>query len=60
MSAEIKLVAFITEHNMSFHVIDHLVDLLKDICHDHPIIKSIAMKRTKATNIAINVIGASH
>jgi len=50
----------LTEHNLPFRLIDHLVELLKDICHDHPVVKNITMKRTKATSIAVNVIGASH
>ncbi|XP_071567430.1 protein FAM200A-like [Temnothorax nylanderi] len=59
-STEIKLVGFLTEHNLSFRLTDHFVDLLKNICPDYPVIQNIAMKRTKATNIAVHVIGASH
>lgn len=60
MSTEIKLVGFLMEHNLLFRLADHLTDLLKDICHDHPIIKNIAMKRTKISSIAVNVIGTFH
>lgn len=51
MSTEIKLVGFLAEHNLSFRLIEHLIHLLKDICHDHPVVKNIKMKRTKATNM---------
>ncbi|KAI4455425.1 hat family dimerization domaincontaining protein-related [Holotrichia oblita] len=55
--AEIKLVGYITEHNIPFSAIDHLTDLLKSIFPDSDIAKNISLKRTKATNIVINIIG---
>lgn len=58
--AEIKLSAFIAEHNVSFMAMDHFSDLFKDIFPDSKITQQINLKRTKTTAIIKNVIGASH
>jgi len=36
--AEIKLAAFLAEHNIAFCTADHLIPLLKDICTDPKIV----------------------
>ncbi|KAF0688135.1 Uncharacterized protein FWK35_00037515, partial [Aphis craccivora] len=58
-SAEIKLTAFINEHNIAFLAADHLVDVLKSCFPDSNIAKNLKMKRTKVTAITTNVIGAA-
>lgn len=59
-NAEIKICAFIAEHNISFLAIDHLSVLLKDIFHETKIAKEMNLKRTKTTMVIKNVIGAAH
>ena len=49
--AEIKLAAFLAEHNISINTIDHLTLLLKDIFPDSAIAAKLSLKRTKATRI---------
>ncbi|XP_008182864.1 uncharacterized protein LOC103309369 [Acyrthosiphon pisum] len=57
--AEIKIAAFISEHNVAFLAADHLPGLLKDCFPDSEIAKGISTKRTKTTAIIKNVIGNS-
>lgn len=45
--AEIKLTAFMTEHNIAFLATDHLTDVLKSCFKDSEIAKNISLKRTK-------------
>lgn len=59
-SAEIKLVAFIAEHNIPFLAIDHLSELIKNLDPDSEVLKNIQLKRTKTTSIMKNVIGRTH
>lgn len=54
--AEIRLSAFVAEHNLAFNVVDHLVDVVKTACNDSPIAKGITCGRTKAAAIVKNVI----
>lgn len=54
--AEIKLTAFLAEHNISINSIDHLTSLLKDIFPDSQIANKLSLKRTKATRV-LNDIG---
>lgn len=54
--AEIKLTAFLTEHNIAFLATDHLTDVLKSCFKDSEIAKNISLKRTKTTSITKNVI----
>lgn len=55
--AELKLVAFLAEHNLPFLVMDHLSDVIASACPDSQIAASIQCKRTKATSIVNNVFG---
>lgn len=57
--AEIKLSAFLAEHNIAFLAINHLESVLKNIFKDSKICQKINLKRTKATNIIKNVIAPS-
>lgn len=57
--AEIKLAAFIVQHNIPFKVMDHLTPLLTNIFPDSKIAKELTMKRTKTRNNITNVIGDS-
>lgn len=55
--AELKLCAFIAEHNVAFSNVDHLCPLLSSIFEDSKINKDIKLNRTKCTQIIKNVIG---
>lgn len=55
-SAEIKLCAFLVEHNIAFNATEHLDSLLKSIFPDSQICQNIKLKRTKATAVVTNVI----
>ncbi|KAH8027920.1 hypothetical protein HPB51_011150 [Rhipicephalus microplus] len=55
--AEIRLAAFITEHNLPFNVMGHLVDVVKAACDDSQIAKNVSCGRTKCTAIVKNVLG---
>ncbi|EFN84798.1 hypothetical protein EAI_00952, partial [Harpegnathos saltator] len=41
--AEIKLTAFIVEHNIPFHAVDRLIPLIKEICKDPTVISSLSL-----------------
>lgn len=49
--AEIKLVGFLATNNLPFTLMDTLCPLLKDIAPDSEVLKGLATKRTKATEI---------
>ncbi|KAK5648347.1 hypothetical protein RI129_003239 [Pyrocoelia pectoralis] len=55
--AEIKLAAYLTEHNISFNSVDHLTSVIKECFPDSKIAKGIVLNRTKATQVVKNVIG---
>jgi hypothetical protein len=55
--AELKLVGFLAEHNISFLSMDHLQGVLKECFPDSNIAKNIHLHRTKATAMATNVLG---
>ncbi|XP_060848333.1 uncharacterized protein LOC132927758 [Rhopalosiphum padi] len=57
--AEIKLSAFIAEHNIPLCAADHLPDLLKKCFPDSKILQGINMKLTKTSAIVKNVIGVT-
>ncbi|KAF0716626.1 Uncharacterized protein FWK35_00027304, partial [Aphis craccivora] len=59
-NAEIKITAFLAEHNISFNTMDHFSDLIKTCFPDSEIAKNIHLKRTKTTAIMKNVIGKCH
>lgn len=54
--AEIKIAAFIVEHNLPFHVMDHLSDLVSNAFPDSKIALEFSCKRTKTRSIAKHVI----
>lgn len=58
--AEIKLAAFLAEHNISFLTSDHLTELLKNIFPDSKIAQKMQLKRTKSACITSNVIARAH
>ncbi|KAL4708225.1 hypothetical protein ACJJTC_014515 [Scirpophaga incertulas] len=59
-TAELKLCAFVAEHNTSFMSIDHLTDLLKECFPDSNICSKIKLKRTKYAGTIKTVIGECH
>lgn len=56
---EIKLCAFLVDHNLSFRILDHLTPLIKECVPDSAIVKSVQLKSTKGAVIIKNVIGES-
>ncbi|XP_034938252.1 uncharacterized protein [Chelonus insularis] len=57
--AEIKLCGFLSKHNLSFKIMDHLGPLLKSCFPDSQIAQKIQMKSTKSSAIVKNVIVVS-
>lgn len=55
--ADLHLAAFITEHNLSYNLMEHLPELLRKVCPDSDIAKKIKCSRTKCSCIVKNVIG---
>ena len=53
---ELRLAAFISEHNLSFHVMDHLSDLLPKLCPDSKIAADVKCKRTKTKCIVTKAL----
>ncbi|KAJ8980514.1 hypothetical protein NQ317_007934 [Molorchus minor] len=51
------LTAFVVEHNLPMKLMDHVPDLLRAVCPDSKIAKSLKSARTKTTNIIKNVMG---
>lgn len=56
--AEIKITAFLAEHNISFNSADYLNNLIKSCFPDSKIAQGMSLGRYKATQISKNVIGA--
>lgn len=54
---EIRLAAFVAEHNLPFKVMEHLPKLMQSVCKDSTIAKTIACSRTKTTAIVKKVTG---
>ncbi|KAK4329212.1 hypothetical protein Pmani_000440 [Petrolisthes manimaculis] len=59
-SAEIKIAGVLAAHNVSFNVMDHLSEVLKDAFNDSKIAQEFTLKRTKATAVVRNVISKSY
>jgi len=55
--AEIRLLLFITEHNISLRTSDHLVQLVKTLAPESEVLKNVSCNRAKATSIVKNVVG---
>lgn len=58
--AEIKIAGVLAAHSVSFNLMDHLSDVLKDVFSNPKVAEEFSMKRTKATAIVTNVIGKSY
>ena len=56
-SAEIRLSAFIAEHNIAIQVADHLVSVCKKSFKDSRIVHDVTLRRTKCTQIITNCLG---
>lgn len=54
--AEIKIMWFICENNLSFRVAGNMVQVCKFIFNDSQLAQSMKMERTKCSNLAINRI----
>lgn len=55
--ADLHLAAFVSEHNLSFNIMEHLPNLIKTICPDSEIAKKIQCSRTKCSALIKNCIG---
>ena len=56
-AAELKLCAFVAEHNLPISILDHLQGLISNVCEDSTISKSIKCARTKGTGVIQAVFG---
>lgn len=56
-SAEIRLAAFVAEHDIAFNVAENLPNLIRSTCPDSEIAKNINCSRTKTAALTKNVIG---
>ena len=54
--AEIRMAAFISEHNLSFNIMDHFSELLPKLCPDSKIAAQFKSKRTKTKCIVRNAL----
>ncbi|CAH0551119.1 unnamed protein product [Brassicogethes aeneus] len=54
---ELKLAAFVAEHDISFKTMDHLPKFIKSICPDSEIAAGITCNRTKTTKLINECIG---
>lgn len=54
--AEMKMCAFLVEHNLPFRIMEHMSDLMGKCFHDSEITKSFSCKRTKAAALTYNVL----
>jgi hypothetical protein len=51
-------VGFVVEHNLPMVIMNHVPDLLRELCPDSNIAKCIKSARVKTTIIIKNVLGA--
>lgn len=51
-----KLYAVVAEHNLPFHVIDHILSVIQLVFHDCEISKSFWCKRPKSTRLVYDVM----
>ena len=56
--AELRMAAFLSEHDLSFKLMDHLSDLLPILCPDSKIASHFKCKRTKMKCIVKNALTA--
>ena len=56
-SAEIRMSAFIAEHNITIQVVDDLVSVFKKSFKDSRIVRDVTLGRTKCTQIITNCLG---
>ncbi|KAL0849463.1 hypothetical protein ABMA28_013746 [Loxostege sticticalis] len=54
---EILMAAFVAEHNLSMNVMEHMPQLIKNICTDSDIAKDLSCGRTKTTALIKSVTG---
>ena len=54
--AEMRMAGFISEHNLSFNIMDHFSDLLPKLCPDSKIANNFKSKRTKSKCIVRNAL----
>lgn len=59
-ASELKLCAFVAEHNLPIAIMDHLPGLLANAAPDSKIAKSVKCARTKATSHFKQLIGPSY
>ncbi|XP_041978531.1 uncharacterized protein LOC121735744 isoform X1 [Aricia agestis] len=57
--SEIRIAAFIVEHNIPINVMEHFPDLIRAVCPDSEVAKRITCGRTKTTKIISEVLGRS-
>lgn len=58
--AELKISAFIAEHDLPFKLLDHLPKLISSVCTDSVVAKKIRCGATKGNKLIKNVIGATN
>lgn len=56
-AGEIRLASFVCEHDLPIRVVEHLPNLIREVCPDSNIAKQIECGRTKLTAIVNNVTG---
>ena len=56
--SEIRLAAYISEHNAPFTSMEHLVPLIQAVCPDSEIAKKLKCGRTKCAAVVKNILGA--
>ncbi|CAH2009382.1 unnamed protein product [Acanthoscelides obtectus] len=55
--SEMHIAAFVSEHNLSYNIMNHFVQLLPKICPDSEVARNIKCKPTKCSAIVNKVIG---